>query len=242
MRKLGFLGFPEPDGGIPFGVLMELSQSIFVVLGVMKRGFSDLESQIVEQKSIDELKTLFQEKGLQPVEWKNMLWLLQKSVRKWGAFAEYEIIAMNEERAKEPSFRKGDYDPLEAMKVAPLMHPQVGVFFPLSDQILEEGIKGLQVAFKNKEEIQQQIIDAVVDSCADLAWEQSEASSWRLALDAASILYFQLGQASALLTAQNNRKAMKLGATGSQIPWIRSWSNQQLLNSVAIAQLLAREE
>jgi hypothetical protein len=35
---------------------------------------------------------------------------------------------------------------------------------------------------------------------------------------------------------------MDLNALGSQIPFVRNWVNQQLLNAMAVAQLMAREE
>jgi hypothetical protein len=122
------------------------------------------------------------------------------------------------------------------------MHPKHGAFFALPESILQDGIKGLVLALKNKEEIQQQIIEAVVDSCSEVALDQGLREPWSLALDALSCRYEAVAETEAVQIAQDNRRAMDLNALGSQIPFVRNWVNQQLLNAMAVAQLMAREE
>ena len=69
------------------------------------------------------------------------------------------------------------------------MNPQHGIFFSLPEDILQDGIKGLVLALKNEKEVQEQIIEAVVDSCAELALEGERRRKMVDALDALSCLY-----------------------------------------------------
>ena len=245
LNKIGFLGYPEPDAGVPFAILIEIPSGFLTIVGILNRGvegFADLESTIIDNQSLEQLKTHFQTEGLQEVLFSHAFWLLERVKKEETPFPEYELIALEERKAKVPSFRKEDYDPMRAMKVSYLMHPKHGAFFALPESILQDGIKGLVLALKNKEEIQQQIIEAVVDSCSEVALDQGLREPWSLALDALSCRYEAVAETEAVQIAQDNRRAMDLKALGSQIPFVRNWVNQQLLNAMAVAQLMAREE
>ena len=244
MKKYFFLGYPEADGGVPFSVLIEIPQGFLAVIGVMNRGqtgFSDLESAIVDNQNLQQLRTNFAAEMLHEIPFPQGFWLLEHFHTDSYPFPEYEIIAFEEKEAQPPSFRTKEYDPLRAMNVAQLMNPQVGAFFALPENILQDGIKGLILALKNKEEIQEQIIESVVDSCAEMALEQGLRERWSFALDAMSCIYQSQDKKELAQVAQDNRRAMDFGALGSQVPFVRNWSKQQLLNAMAMAQLMARE-
>lgn len=245
LNKTAFLGYPEPDAGIPFAILIEISSGFLTIIGILNRGtegFVDLESTIVADQSLEQLKAHFETEGLQEVSFSHAFWLLERVKVQETPFPEYEIVALEERKAKSPSFWTGDYDPIRAMKVSYLMNPKHGAFFALPESILQDGIKGLVVAFRNEKAVQQQIIEAVVDSCSEMALEGGLRESWSLALDALSCRYHALAENEAVQVAQDNRRAMDLGALGSQVPFVRNWVNQQLLNAMAVAQLMAREE
>lgn len=245
LKKRSFLGYPEPDAGIPFAVLVEISQGFLVILGIFNRGktgFADLESSIISDRNLEQLRAHFATEGLQEIPFSQAFWLFEQTKRKDMPFPEYEIIFLEEKKAKAPSFRKEEYDPIRAMNVSVLMNPQHGIFFSLPENILEDGIKGLVLALKNEKEVQEQIIEAVVDSCAELSLEGVNRIRWSIALDALSCLYQSQEKQELAQIAQDNRRAMDLGALGSQIPFVRNWTKQQLLNAMAMAQLMAREE
>ena len=243
--KRAFLGYPESDAGVPFAVTIEISQGFLVVLGVFNRGengFADLESAIMEDRGFERIKANFATEGLIEVPFLEVFWLLEQTKREPQPFPEYELIALAEKNVMAPTFRQGEYDPIRAMNVATLMNPEQGVFFSLPDAIMKDGIKGLVLALKNEKEIQEQIIEAVVDSCAELSLEDPYRARWSLALDALSCMYQSQGNHELAQIAQDNRRAIDLGALGSQVPFVRNWAKQQLLNAVAMAQLMAREE
>lgn len=245
--KRAFIGYPESDAGIPFAILIEISQGFLVVLGVFNRGvtkFEDIESAIISDKNLEQLRANFAAEGLKEIPFSHAFWLFEQTKQQELPFPEYEIISIiaQEEKVKEPDFRQEDYDPIRAMNVGILMNPEQGIFFPLPDAILQDGMKGLVLALKNEKKIQEQIIEAVVDSCAELALEGAHRISWSIALDALSCIYQAHKKQKLAQIAQDNRRAMDLGALGSQIPFVRNWVKQQLLNAMAVAQLMAREE
>ena len=110
---------------------------------------------------------------------------------------------------------------------------------------MAEGVKGVSLVVQNDKEVQKTLLDAVVESCADMAMDSEQfpgmRGRWVLALMGLSIIYDGQDQPVSRDIAEHNRRAIMMGAVGSQIPFVRVWTMQQLMNSVTMAQLLARE-
>ena len=60
-------------------------------------------------------------------------------------------------------------------------------------------------------------------------------------MDALSIVYASQGKIESCVVAQQNRRALELGLSGVAVPFVRDWVNQQLANSLALAQLMSRD-
>ena len=248
-----FLGYPEPDGGVPFALWISLEDSAILIAGIINRSAQavvDLESEQVPSSSDEDLLSHMQSHGLQQTDSAQTIWWMKFIFEKFGVepFEEWEIIELLCPNTVKPPFLElgdGLYNPALANQTTEMVHPQTGVFFPLPESVLAEGVKGVSVVVQNDPEIQKKLLDAVVESCADMAMDSEQfpgmRGRWVLALMGLSLIYDGLNQPVARDVAEHNRRAILQGATGSQIPFVRVWTMQQLMNSVAMAQMVARE-
>lgn len=248
-----FLGYPEPDGGVPFALWVSLPDSAILIAGIINRSAKavvDLESEQVPASSDEDLLAHMQSHGLQPTNPAETVWWMKHIFEKFEVepFEEWEIVELLCPNTVKPEFlTTGDglYNPSLANQTAEMVHPETGVFFPLPESVLAEGVKGISVVVQNDKEIQKTLLDAVVESCADMAMDSEQfpgmRGRWVLALVGLSLIYDGLGQPVARDISEHNRRAIMMGATGSQIPFVRVWTMQQLMNSVAMAQMVARE-
>lgn len=249
-----FLGYPEPDGGVPFALWFPFQTQAVLIAGVINRGmlgFVDLESEQIPTMTHAELLTHMSEHGLQPTNPEETLWWMKHCFDrlKVSPFDEWEIVELLCPHPIAPSFMKvgnGLYNPALAIQTTDIVHPETGAFFPLPEILLAEGVKGVSVVVQNEQEIQQTLLDAVVESCADMAMDENEFPGlrlhWELALGGLSLIYDGQSKTMTRDIAEHNRRAIVMGAIGSQIPFVRVWTMQQLINSVAIAQLMARDQ
>ncbi len=249
-----FLGYPEPDGGVPFALWFPLENDAILIAGVLIRGqtgVADLESERIDLVSESDLLAHMNSHGLQATRTEETIWWMTHcfETMQVSPFEEWEIIELLCPAPTQPHFTltgEGVYNPALAHQTTDIVHPETGVFFPLPEIVLEDGVKGISVVVKNDQEIQQTLLDAVVESCADMAMDDSEYPNvrlkWELALMGLSLIYDALEQVVPRDVAEHNRRAIVMGASGSQIPFVRVWTMQQLVNSVAVAQLMAREQ
>ena len=242
--SLAFLGYPEPDAGCPFGYLVSLEQGTLLISGVLNRsskGIADVESQIVDA-SVDHLVEQLLKSGLHLVKKEYFLWwILQTlSIEQQLHFDELELMLLTAQ-PQPPHFFGSGVDLNKANRLDALVNQETGIFFLLSEDILADGVKGLAVAMQNDPTIRHNIIEAVVESTADLAVTEFNRHGWTMALLAISLVYDAKGMEDARNAAEHNRRAFLECTTASQIPFVRVWTNQQLVNSVAIAQLMARD-
>ena len=248
-----FLGYPEPDGGVPFALWVTLPDSAILIAGIINRSskaVQDLESEQVPASTDEALLAHMRSHGLQPTHPEQTVWWMQHVFEKFGVepFEEWEIVELLCPNTVEPAFlSSGDglYNPALANQTTEIVHPETGVFFPLPETVLAEGVKGVSLVVQNDKEIQKTLLDAVVESCADMAMDSEQfpgmRGRWVLALMGLALIYDGQDQPVSRDIAEHNRRAIMMGATGSQIPFVRVWTMQQLMNSVTMAQLLARE-
>jgi hypothetical protein len=244
MNQVSYLGYPEPDGGCPFVCIIPIQQKLLLIAGILNgpNRFRDIESSVLEDVTLSELKSHVLSNGVIEVPFLDFLWLVQQLFQGEVAFEELDLIYSCGRIPSEPNFRTELYDIKIASCTHLLMNPETGVFFPLEQAILKEGIKGLVVALQNTEAVRRSIIDAAVDTCSDVCLTDEVRSRWIIVLDALSIIYNTQGKEKACSVAQNNRMAIRLGLSGKSVPFIRAWVNQQLANSLALAQIMTRDD
>ena len=243
-HPLAFLGYPEPDAGCPFGYLIPLEEGCFILSGII-HPFSqqaiEVESQIVFE-SMDAIFERFTEHGLHLVKKEYCVWWLCQalSLEQRLNFQELDVLLLTAQPQK-PHFYGEGVDMKKANRLDALVSQDRGLFFLLSDELLEQGVKGLSVAMQNDPTIRHTIIEAVVESTADLAVNEQSRLCWEKALLSIALIYDAQGMEDALNAAEHNRRAFSELELGSQIPFVKAWTNQQLVNSIAIAQLMARD-
>jgi hypothetical protein len=253
MQTHTFLGYPEADTSCPFAFVIRLEQGWLVVTGVLNRQGSteaqELYSNIVSAAEYQQVLVNIASSNLQPVHQPYFCWWMETAFRRGMAtiFEEYTILQMLVSAQKPSIFRDIPYNPSIAQNTHYMVNQDTGVVFAVPDAILSEAIKGMQIALKNDSSVQQQLIEAVVESSADLAFDPEECGDirerWLIALEALALIYHHKDkEAPQVSVVVHNRLAIVANATGSQVPFVRVWCNQQLLNAVAIAQLWARDE
>ncbi len=255
MSKLQtFLGYPEPDAGVPFALWFPLETDAILIAGVFNRGpegVADLQSKRIDLVAVENLMTHMTENGLQSTNPMETVWWMRETFGQLALdpFEEWEIIELLCETPMAPSFlstNNGLYNPSVAHQTTEIVHPETGVFFPLPEGLLSDGVKGISVVVQNDKEVQQTLLDAVVESCADMAMDDTVypqvRTRWSLALMALSLIYDAQNNPVTRDIAEHNRRAIQMGAVGSQIPFVRVWTMQQLVNSVAIAQMMAHPD
>lgn len=248
-----FLGYPEPDAGVPFAFWISLDSDALLIAGVMNRGTTgivDLESERVPSLSNNHIHAHMTQNGLHPVNPTHCIWWVEQQLNRdtLQIFEEWEIIKMLAPLGVEPTYHfqnDGMYNPALASQTAEMVHPETGVFFPLPESVLSEGVKGVAVAVKNDTAVQGDLIEAVVEACADMAMDEDYIVGvrlyWTTALEALEMVYDGQENLVTRDVVEHNRRAIVLGASGSQIPFVKVWTHQQLVNSVAIAQLMSRK-
>ena len=249
-----FLGYPEPDGGVPFALWFPFQTAAVLIAGVINRGLSgvvDLESEQIPMSTRSELLAHMSEHGLQPTKPAETVWWMKHCFERLqvSPFNEWELVVLLCPNSIVPSFMKTGnrlYNPALAIQTTEIVNPETGVFFPLPETLLADGVKGVSVVVQNEQEVQQTLLDAVVESCADMAMDENHFPGlrlhWELALVGLSLIYDGQSKTKNRDIAEHNRRAIVTGAVGSQIPFVRVWTMQQLINSVAIAQLMARDQ
>ena len=248
-----FLGYPEPDGGVPFALWFPLEDRAILIAGIINRSakaIQDLESEQIPPSTDEELLSHMESHGLHPTHPEQTVWWMRYVIDKFEVepFEEWEIIELLCPNSEQPPFLEsgeGIYNPSLANQTAEMVHPETGIFFPLPESVMAEGVKGVSLVVQNDKEIQKTLLEAVVESCADMAMDSEQfpgmRGRWVLALMGLSLIYDGQDQPVSRDIAEHNRRAIMMGATGSQIPFVRVWTMQQLMNSVTMAQLLARE-
>ena len=111
-------------------------------------------------------------------------------------FEEWEIIELLCPNFVQPAFLEsgeGRYNPALANQTAEIVHPDTGIFFPLPESVMAEGVKGVSLVVQNDKEVQKTLLDAVVESCADMAMDSEQfpgmRGRWVLALMGLSLIY-----------------------------------------------------
>lgn len=248
-----FLGYPEPDAGVPFAFWISLDDDALLIAGILNRGstgIADLESERVPALSDEHIHTHMAHNGLFPVNPNHCIWWVEKQMNNntLQIFDEWEIIKMLAPTGVEPMYRThndGIYNPALASQTVEMVHPETGVFFPLPESVLSEGVKGIAVVVKNDADVQGELIESVVETCADMALDNDYIIGvrpyWTTALEALALVYDGQGNSVTRDVVEHNRRAIVMGAPGSQVPFVKVWTHQQLVNSVAIAQLMSRK-
>lgn len=238
--KKAFVRLPESDGGIPFSALLQFDNRTLIVAGILGGVLQTraIESTVSDLPFLELVKT--QSSLLTEIDYGVFLYFLnQVSKIEHRLFDEAELLLLAGNIC-EPSFRNEtiELEMEKAASVSTLMTTELGAFFELPKVIVENGIKGIILALNNDEQLRDHLLEAVIETCADEALDMELRLKWCIALELMAHLHQNIN-ADAYAAALHNMRAMELGKHGRDIPFVYAWTNQQLQNTVAIAQLMA---
>ena len=104
---------------------------------------------------------------------------------------------------------------------------------------LQEAMAALTLAIKNPH-AQKELIDATVDTLANMALTLPKRRKWQLALEEIALLArIQMNDEVAQLALQN-AAGIAQGKEGSMIPFVRDWAEQALQSAVALARMVEK--
>ena len=238
-----FMQMPEPDGAVPFAWFHPTPEHVLVLAGLAggNKGSEGLEGGLLRPNEQGSLENELIEQGFTCVDFSGGIQILRRLIsqslpvpQEWLYMQQHlpSDILLSEHQSI-----YGDAEPSVANRVAPLMDPNLGFFIQIPETTLEDGMKGIRVAFLNEQSIQREIIDAAVDACADVFWNEVNREMWTLSWQAAELVAQARGHETISETIRHNRWMHE--AKGREIPLIRTWVDRQLAQLTAITKLMA---
>ena len=223
-----WFGLPEESGDFPFVLRFVQGSYTFLALGL-----SGQTPRILEDMGTFEPQ-------------KNQLVALQATIAAHFLFRafeghqseEWDILSSLLPRAEDfpplPTL-----DPQYARTTKLLRHPQLGAYMAFAPEQLQEAMAALTLAIKNPH-AQKELIDATVDTLANMALTLPKRRKWQLALEEIALLArIQMNDEVAQLALQN-AAGIAQGKEGSMIPFVRDWAEQALQSAVALARMVEK--
>ena len=234
----GMLGMPQADSSFPFALLISVGDKIFLLTGLAggHQQHQQAELLVLSAEKAREIEIKLSETLCSlPLDRLHDFLLRGLQGNYPEGFVELQSFLPDPVSSILPSL-----DMEIARCVRPLMDPERGVFLQLPDKDLQEGVAGLYMAFKNPEAVQRTIIDAVVETTANMLMSGRDRDHWQLALEVVAAIADSKGDDVVSKVALHNAAAIKQDITGAQIPFVHSWINQQLASAVALARMVEK--
>ena len=238
MKVKTLMGLPEADASLPFAMIAEARDNVFIFTGLAGgTGKSPKPDLLVvnEKESKAILSSL--ESSLTVVSPKYFHEFMERA---WESAPPEEFVELKALLPPPESKELPEYDVQMAIATAPLMNPETGVFFQLSQHNYQQGIAAIYMAFQNATDTQKKIIDAAVDVTSDMAIDTHKARIWQLAMEVTGLIASTNGNELVSKVALQNATAFSMGLSGSEIPFVRAWVNQQLASAVAMARMIEK--
>lgn len=234
---------PEPDGAVPFAWFHPNPEHVLVLAGLAggPKGSEGLEGGLLSPVEQNGLEIELCDQGFVHVDFSEGIQILRRLISLTVPVPQ-EWLYMQQQLPgdillREHQSSSGEADIETASRLAPLLDPNLGFFIQIPETTLEDGMKGIRVAFLNDQTIQREIIDAAVDACADVFWKETNRDMWTLSWEAAELVALARGHDAISDTIRHNRW---LGdSIGRKVPIIRTWVDRQLAQLTAITKLMA---
>lgn len=240
-----FLNLPESDGAIPFVFLLPKEEKSLVLAGLSggADGSEGLQGGVLDISEQKELIKEITEQGFVAVDPEKGFHILRTSFSLVEPVPdEWLFMQQNIKKSylfETPNWSIGEPDIRVAERVAPIMDPETGLFMQIPEEILQDGMEGIVLAFRNDTRIQRQIIDAAVDACADVYWTDERRNQWQMAFLCVELVSTSNGQIHIAELMRHNR--WLINGKGRDVPIVRAWVDRQLAQVVTIARLMARK-
>ena len=234
-----FVGYPFETGHFPFLMHFKLSEKHFVFSGSTSPIDSERGLLVLDETDFLALSERLKDEMVKvPLE--NGLWLLDRAFHQLNSEEYLHLRSCTSVEASPVSLPSVDYD--NAYVAMPLMDPSRGCFFGLAEGNLQDGLKAVQLAKKNPIEQQRKILDAAIETVADLAVNPNNRSIWATALMMLSLIAKVKKDDEVEALALQNAAAFERNHEGSKIPFVKSWVSRQLLSGVALARMVGKAE
>ena len=234
-----FFGYPFETGHFPFLMHVPLSGRHFVFSGSTSKTDVERVLLVLEAADYSQLSQRIRADFVE-VSLSRGLWLLDAIFETIQSeeYTELRACALSGvEEVELPEFNIAT-----ASATMGLMNPKSGCFFGLSEDNLSDGLKAIRVAKKNPVEQQQRILDAAIETVADIAVTPLNRPIWAHAMIAISLVAKSLGHHDLERVALQNAAGFVAQRNGSEIPFVKDWVSHQLLSGVAIARMVSKFE
>ncbi len=243
-------GLPEPDGGVPFCVVGARLDDGGVPLAAGRmvggQGLLDVDggegpAEVVAHMFAD----MVARADLRELPVHEAWALLLRATAGVGA---PEMVAAvwgslpeglrNTAQLSDPTRSMPQQPSAEALaQSAPLIAVDSEVVFGLAPHIVQEALPAILERIQQSAE--RADIGAVVHETADRALGRSERVAWSLALDVLAVVAMRDGDQPLCTAARHTALAIAGGAYGSELPFVRMWTERALATMAEAARAMA---
>lgn len=248
---LGLLALPEGDGSAPFLLASFDGSEALVVAGRVGAtlGIADAELGQVDRETARRIAERARtDHRMATVPPHVLLHILERAIRSSGRMPEeWERVRdsldpglVNTAVLVDPLARQdGALDPEKLDRSTPLAHPKHGVFFELPHAVAEPIFGRIMDILQGpgSPDERRLAIGELVAAAATEALSDDVREAWILGMDVVTILSAQEDRLDLRDAARHTALALRAGAAGADIPWVRVWTERQLAH--AVEQLMA---
>ena len=223
-----WLGLPEEDGCFAFVLKFTQGAHRFVALGRTSE-----PPQII----IDQEQLALENQNLQQIQATLAATLLRRAFQN-NTSEEWSLLEglLPESESLSPL---PEFDSQYARPTLKLRNPQLGAYMAFDSEHLKEALGAIALAVKNPQ-AHKPIIDAAVDTLANLSLTLLMRSRWQLALELIAVLARLRLEDSLAQCALQNAAGIAQGKEGSEIPFVRDWAEHTLQSAAALARVVEK--
>ena len=223
-----WLGLPEEDGCFAFILRFTQGNYRFIALGRTSE-----PPQII----VDEGQFSLEEQNVHEVPTTLAAAILRRAFH--GESAEEWLLLDTLLPPSESLSPLPEFDSQYAKPTLKLRNPQMGAYMSFNEEHLKDALAAIVLAVKNPQ-AHKAIIDAAVDTLANLALTLSKRARWQLALELIAALARMRLEDNLAQCALHNAAGIAQGKEGSAIPFVRDWAEHTLQSAAALARVVEK--
>lgn len=248
------VGLPEADGSLPFVALgvADSAGMVPLVAGLMGEGLSDVDGLAAPSAdAVARFEAASKAPGLGELPAHTVLSLVLRALDGAAAPAPWAVLWQGLDAGLRNTAQLTD--PLRGLpsqyvadvlaQPSALLDPEGPALFGLSRALVEDVVPELLDVVTGQLDTAplspSEHIAAVITQVADQALDSGARTRWSLSLDALALRAHAAGDSALATAARHTSLAMTGGAYGSEVPFVRVWTERALRSMVEAAQAMA---
>ncbi|MEC7987823.1 MAG: hypothetical protein VX278_21825 [Myxococcota bacterium] len=224
-----WFGLPEESGAFPFALRFQQGTFYFLALGLAGSSIDVMEAP-------DSFNPIAH--GMTAIDASTAAVYLRRAFsdlqqEEWVLIE--TLLPVGGSSLTLPDFKVEHAKPTHSLRA-----PESGAYFSFGEENLKQGMAAVALAVKNPLVPHREIIEAAVDTMADMSLTLPVRLKWQLALEVIALINQQNGAEKVAALALQNAAGLYFGVPGSKIPFVRDWSEQALMSGLAMARMVEK--